>query len=427
MERHFSPGFKRKQLLLVGSQTHVIWKNIAKEQAQEGFYLAGACNNHVGVARNIDPNYLKYWSSLMEGSHVINLTGLDEKKYLSEAIIEHAPTLEKIREQINSRFYLLPFLITPFEQKLANKLGINIHGSKKMSDAFGTKSGSRRLARLAHIPVAPGFRCSSIKEIKSAMIHLRDRFDWVVIKHDTSVSGYLNRKIRTSQIGSLDQILTKLLHRRFKNGKDIVVVEGWLTNCVSIGAHIELLPGKTPTICAAWQQVIDTDGISYMGAGPLTVSSQALQNLKNELQKLARVLAKKGAIGSYGPDFLITSEDNKYFKPDTAVLIELNARIPYTAFPLEAIKQVKGAVGSGFCSTRITLRKRTTFTDIAKILSEKRLLITKKDYHATGVIPFNVGMLPWKSFNVIAMGDTWEETQHIVQKTKYIFGDLPVH
>jgi hypothetical protein len=282
-----------------------------------------------------------------------------------------------------------------------------------LNDRFGTKSGIRRLAIKHAIPIPPGYICTTIHEIDLAIQSLRKHFPYIAIKHDVSVSGFLSKKIRSnSQIPTVD-ILRQILHRPFIKGKDIFVVEGWMNNQASVGAHIEIVRGKKPVLCAAWQQIIDSDGVSYIGAGPLCISPKALRSLKQNLQILAETLKKYGAIGSFGPDFLITS--------DTAVLIELNTRAPYTAFPLEIIKNVKGTIGSGFYATHIHVHKKMPFSSVMAKLHNARLLITKKNPHATGVVPFDIGMLPWKSFTIAAMADTWKETQQVVQKTRSIF------
>ncbi len=421
MEQHFTPGFKYTPLLFVGSQTHPLWSDIPKEQAQEGFYLAGIHSNHIGIVRDIDPYYTQYWNLLMEGTNIINLFGLDKTQYLSDAILKNQWAIKTIAQKIPRHIKLLPFLTTSLEQKLAKKLGISIHGIKQINDAYGTKSGIRKLAKEIGIPTPPGYICKSMGDIKYAIKQLNQSFEYIVIKHDTSVSGYLSKKLRIQTIQNIEKIIESLLGRTIHEGKDILIVEGWVKNTAVIGAHIEILKGKKPYICASWQQLIDADGVSYIGAGPLTISQAALVSLKTQLKKLGSALAKKGATGSFGPDFLITSTEEKILTPDSAVLIELNARTPYTAFPLEAIKHIKGNIGSSFYIAAIHTKKKITFSDIARRLSEKKLLITKRSPHATGIIPFNVGMLPWNSFNYIALADTWIQTQKIAQEMRALF------
>jgi hypothetical protein len=101
--------------------------------------------------------------------------------------------------------------------------------------------------------------------------------------------------------------------------------------------------------------------------------------------------------------------------------MELNARPPYTSFPLELIRTIKGNVGNGFVTTHIKTSSKVTFSEIARRLQEKKLLITKKHTDATGVVPFNTGMMRWGSFNVAIMADSWEQAHGILQKVRKMF------
>lgn len=84
-------------------------------------------------------------------------------------------------------------------------------------------------------------------------------------------------------------------------------------------------------------------------------------------------------------------------------------------------KQVKGEIGDGFCAQHIKLLATVSFFEIVDTLQNNNLLITKKDSRAHSVMPYNVGLLPWKVFDVVAMADTWDETFQIVQKVNTIF------
>jgi hypothetical protein len=170
--------------------------------------------------------------------------------------------------------------------------------------------------------------------------------------------------------------------------------------------------------------VIDADGITYLGGGPLRLSEKALQSFLLETKKLAYALKDKGAIGSFGPDFLITSNNETRIGHDTAVLIELNARVPYTAFPLEIIKQVKGTIGEGFYSRHCKVPFGISFMSILRELEKDNLLIKKKHKNATGVIPYNPGMLPFGLIDVVAMAENWSETEKIMDKTINILKKL---
>lgn len=421
MEEYFKPGYKSKQLLLVGSQTIDIWDNIVFEQMQEGFFLAGLNNTNIAVVRDIDPNYISYIHSLIPSGKIINLSGVTKRAFLSTTILHNPWALHLIKQTIDSNVRLLPFAFTKHEEALAKALNINIYGSAKHNNRYGTKSGIRLLAKKAQIPTPTGYVCSTMKQIKEAIKSLTSQFDYIVIKHDVSVNGYLSKKFQTIRIHNAEQLVVSVLNRPFREYKEKIIIEGWLENCISVGTHIEIPPGANPFICAAWQQMIDADGVTYIGARPLSISKNARNSLIRHLKRLAQTLAAQGATGSFGPDFLITSPAETLADPDSAILLELNARTPFTALPLEMLLAVRGKIGSGFCTTHIHLKKHALFSDIYSHLLANRLLITAKNPRAEGVIPFHVGMLPWKSLYIAIAADSWKRTQMILQKVKTIF------
>ena len=395
MEKYFNPGFKTKPAVHVGSQTHRFFYGNPREQAWEGFRLAGAFDKDVIVLRDLDPNYVRYWKNFADSLHIINLFGVDKGKFLTEIILNDSSVVAIIKQKMKIGSKLMVFHPTRLEEKLANILGIPLHGSPTISDLYGTKSGIRKLAKEFDLVMPPGFVCSTHAQVKKAISILKHSFDEIVIKHDLSLSGYFSKKIKANNDSKyLKACIDNIAGGKLNEGKDVVVVEGWLKSKASLCAHIEILEKRDPIICAAWQQVIDNDGKSYMGASPLMISSEALKSFIDQVNKLARVLKEKGAVGSYGPDFLVTSDLEKNIKPDTCVLVELNARVPYTALPLETIKQIKGKIGHGFSIQHVRITKPASFLDIKDILEREHLLVTKRGGSIKGVVPYNVGLLP---------------------------------
>lgn len=424
MEEFFSPGFKSHPLLHIGSQSLGVWQGVAEEQAHEGFHAIASHGDDVVVVRDFDEDYINYWTSLVGEERIINIKGLDKTKYLSQALAEDSNALKIIKDKLIPGMVLLPFLYTSWEEVLANKLGIPLLGNPKINNLYGTKSGIRDLAQEAQIPMAPGFVCRNFEEIKMAFVELGKKFDFVAVKHTLSASGYMSKKMSTHSVNSLESEINKLCGGKFLEGRDVFVVEGWVKNSASLCAQIEIIPGQRPVICAAWQQIIANDGITYLGAGPLQISPKARKSLLESINKLAEALYVKGAVGLFGPDFIVVSDEETNLESGTCILVELNARVPLTAMSLEAVKQIRGKIGNGFCSTNIKLGKVLNFKEIMSQLKKHKLLITAKSDQARGVVPFNVGMLPYKSFDVLVMGDCWPDTLEIVGKVKKIFEDL---
>lgn len=421
MEKYFTPGFKTGHAVHVGSQTMPDCRNSAQEQAYEGRHLAAAHEGDITVVRRIDFDYLAYWTSLMDSSHVVMLPHAPLTGYLSEHLLNNPRLLGLVKEDMALDSKLMVFNSTPREEFLARKLDIPLHGSSEINDLYGTKSGIRRLAQEFDLTMSPGFICDTVEEAQKAMYVLGNNFSSVAMKHDMSIGGGRSKRVDTKGGGNVEDYLDEISGGSFKPGKDTVVIEGWLKSKASVCAHIEMVEGQDPVICSAWNQLMDKDGITYVGAGPLSISDNALNSLNHQLKKLVQALQSKGAVGSYGPDFAITSNEEENFKPDTAVMLELNTRVPATAFPLEIVKQVKGEIGSGFLAQHIRLGKPAAFSEIAEILYSNGLLVTSKDNKATGVVPFNVGLLPWGVFDIAAMANSWEETQRVAEKVKALF------
>lgn len=427
MEEYFDPGFKTKPAVFVGSQTHPMLRMNRAEQAWEGYHLAGASSGDVAVVRGMDPKYLEYWKTLMGDVRIINLPADKEGDFLSQVILDDPKIQDDIIQAMSPNASLIGFFPTMLEQKVAISLGIPFHG-RPDKEIYGTKAGIRELANSSNITMVPGYVCTTRAEVRKAIGKLQDKFPTIIIKHTLSFSGYGMKKITLKDLVRLDEILDEICSfgtitgKQFQEGIDILVVEGWVTSKAALCAQIEIVKGQKPVICAAWQQVMDEDGVSYLGGGPLRLSDKAMKSFLHELEKTAAALEKEGLTGSFGPDFLIIGDDEN-LQEDSCVLIEMNYRVPYTAFPLEIIKQVKGRIGTGFYSRHIKLKKKRSFKDIAEVLEKNKLLITEKSPLAVGVVPYNIGMLDYNLFDLVAIGTSWDEAQRIMQQATDLFKD----
>lgn len=422
MEDYFSPGYKTKPAVHIGSQSMRLYASDELEQAIEGLHMAAASEGDIVVVRNIDPLYIKYWQNLMGNVEVINIQTDNKTDYLSTYLLSNSSILEEIKNKMHPDAKLMVYFPTELENKVADKLGIKLHGTPHISNKYGTKTGIRELANEAGIPMAAGYSCVTKTAVVSAIKILFASFDSIIIKHTLSSAGRWMKRLYKDDTYNIDQILDELSGGKFVEGKDSFVVEGWVTNKASLCAHIEILENKDPIISAGWQQIIAPDGITYMGAGPLMLSPKAMRSYMKQVTDLAFALKAKGAVGSFGPDFMITDDKQTQYEPDTSLLLELNARTPVTPFALEIIKQVKGEIGSGFLTQNIKLTKNMTFTELQTILKKEGLLVEEKDKNATGIVPYNIGLLNWNYLYYVVMAQNWDETTKIANKVKAIFG-----
>lgn len=421
ISEYFQPGFKAKPAVCIGSQSIQHFNGISYEQAWEGYHLAEACDSDVVVVRYLDDEYLNYWKRLLGEVKIINLTNVSRDKFLSDIILTNNLLVQEIKNSMHSDSKLTVFLPTEKEEAVAKLLNIPLHGSSEISQKYGSKSGIRKLAEEIGIAMPPGYICKTRNEVLQAIGILYEKYESIIIKHDMSLSGYFSKKININENLDINKILNYVSGGKYIEGGDTVVVEAWVNSKSALCAHIELLPDMKPIICGAWQQILDDDGITYIGAGPLNISNKAFNALVKSAQKLADEFYKEGIHGSFGPDFLVTRDDEKIIESDSSILIELNARIPYTAFPLEIVKRVKGKVNSGFLARHIKLSRHLSYSRISSLLEKEKLLITEQDTYAQGVVPFNTGMLPWKLFSVVVMAESWDKCIEISNKMDNLF------
>lgn len=419
MESKFNTSHEIGPSVHVGSQTMEFFEGDPKEQSYEARHLAAGKAGDIVVVRNIDSDYLSYWKSLTDSAKVLDLGNIQPGLPLTKVLLSDQPSLEWIQAHMSGKATLQVFLPTRLEEQLAKALSIPLHGSAEIADLYGTKSGIRLLADEFGITMSPGFICTSTEQVKQAATYLLQEggCSALAVKHDLSTGGGWSAKVTTIDLPDIAAILTeKVGNGNFTDGKDVVVVEGWIDNAkASVCAHIEIPSEGDPVICAGWQQVIDTDGITYLGAGPLVMNQKAMDSFYEQASKLAYALKAKGAVGSFGPDFLITEDDK-------AVMLELNARTPATRFPLAIVKALKPEIGSGFMAKHVKIpgKKPVRFADIQDALGP--LLITKSQGDETrGVVPFNVGLLPYGMFDLVAIAPSWEEAQEIMNKAQALF------
>ncbi|EKE03772.1 MAG: hypothetical protein ACD_20C00153G0001, partial [uncultured bacterium] len=81
----------------------------------------------------------------------------------------------------------------------------------------------------------------------------------------------------------------------------------------------------------------------------------------------------------------------------------------------------KGRIGNSFLIRHIKLSNRLSFSEIKEALESKDLLINSKDSEAKGVVPFNIGLLPWRLFSVLIIANSWEETLLIAKMIQNMF------
>ena len=299
----------------------------------------------------IDPDIVDYYLGFLPeaGTARERLTtiavGDPEPRALTAKILESPPVLKAIHSEVQgAEGYILPFNVTPLERELAEQIELPLFGPHPDLIALGSKSGSRKLAKRAGVPVLPGFEdLRSLDDIEDSIRAIQKdhpRADAVVIKLNNGFSGQGNA-------------IVDLRTLRFPLNESPTVFcaaeESWLSFAGKIaeeGAIVEELvrgegirspsvqlriapSGSVETLSTHDQILGGPDDQVYLGCRFPAHSDYRRQILDLALET-AKVLADEGVFGPFGIDFIIVPRNGDR---SDVYLSEINLRNGGTTHP----------------------------------------------------------------------------------------------
>ena len=240
--------------------------------------------------------------------------------------------------------YVLPFNVTRLEQEFAERVGLPLYGPRPELVRLGSKTGSRRAARIAGVPMIDGWEgLRSLEEVEDAVRRLHGRTppspDAVVVKLNEGFSGQGNAIVDLRSFGG------RLLDCPTTFGADEESWPSFEGKIASGGAVVEELMRVPGTVSPSVQLRVTPDGgvhlvstHSQVLGGPggqvyLGCRFPADDGYRLEIQRwalrVAEVLARQGVIGLFGIDFIVVPARSGV---DTYVS-EINLRIGGTTHP----------------------------------------------------------------------------------------------
>ncbi len=269
---------------------------------------------------------------------------------LTGKLLQKDWALDRIKELATDGM-LLTFNVTELEAQLAERVDIPLYGCPPDLVWLGSKSGSRKVARDADVPVMPGAEdLFSIEDIEVAITRIKQEApdaSACVIKLNNGFSGQGNCII---ELDGAEQPLVESNHRFCAGEEDwdsfagkiaeegaIVEVLSRVEGLVSPSAQLRIGPDGSYEILSTHDQILGgPDDQVYLGC-----RFPARENYRLEIQefgsRVAKVLASKGVIGSFGIDFLVTPANEIY-------LSEINLRMGGTTHPFLMMKFATGGV-----------------------------------------------------------------------------------
>src|SRR6266540_7143526 len=255
--------------------------------------------------------------------HMLSI-GDPEARPLTAKLLERPDLIGRVREIAPdpAEAYLLPFNVTALEGRLAEWLHLPLYGPRPALIGLGSKTGSRRVARRAGVPVLDGAEdLWTVAEVERAIRRLRDRLpglEGAVVKLNNGFSGQGNAVVR------LDELTTPLedSHTTFcaeqeswatfgaKVRESGAVVEELLRvpGMVSPSVQLRITPAGVARIVSTHDQVLGgpNDQV-YLGCR-FPADPRYRSSIQEAATRAAEVLASHGVMGSFGVDFFVVPQ-----------------------------------------------------------------------------------------------------------------------
>ncbi|MDQ3951764.1 MAG: peptide ligase PGM1-related protein [Actinomycetota bacterium] len=259
---------------------------------------------------------------------------------LTAKLLEDRGALARLRELAQGESCLLTFNVSPLEGRLADEVDAPLYGCPPALAHLGSKSGARQVAREAGVAVPRGFEdLRSLDELEWAVKELCAAFpapETAVVKLNDGFSGQGNAIVdlvgdvplaeRHTVFCAREESWTSFADKIAEQGG---VVEELLRapGLASPSVQMRIAPDGTFEVVSTHDQILGgPDDQVYLGCR-FPADERYRVKIQECGRRVARVLAARGVVGSFGIDFVIVPDDPAPY------LTEINLRMGGTTHP----------------------------------------------------------------------------------------------
>jgi len=363
---------------------------------------------------------------------------------LTQKLLGRPDVIDRLRALVAERGggWLQPFIVTSVERAFAKQVGLPLYGPHPSLGSLGSKSGARRVARAAGVPVPEGTEdLRSLRDVERAVDALRTVTPTTaraVVKLNDSSSGLGNAIVEigagggpiasratcfTTEGESWSSFAGKIATRG-------AVAEALLEHdgLVSPSVQVEITPQGTAHVLGTHVQVLGgINGQTYLGCR-FPADPSYRETVQQHAEQVAAVLADRGVIGSFGIDFLVVPSSTG---EAVAYLAEINLRFGGTTHPLGMVTLTTQAsydrrtgqlVAQGrpkfYIATDNMIRERligTAPSDVVVMLQKAGLMLERGS--GRGVTLHMLGALPdFGKLGFTCVGDSPGEADELYEE-----------
>lgn len=310
------------------------------------------------TSRPIDPAIVDYHLSLLgdpgDARRRLDLVslGAPHARGLTAGLLADDGALARLREAVGDRgdAFALPFNVTPLERELAERAGLPLYGAHPDLAYLGSKSGSRKVARAADVPVLDGSEdLHSVDDVAAGLRRLAGRRPHpataAVVKLNHGFSGQGNATIRVARLTSpLTDTPTTFCAEEEDWGSyapkvaaEGAVIEEWVeAPAASPSVQMRLAPGGRVAVLSTHDQMLgDPLGQVYLGCR-FPADPRYRGEIRSCARRVAAVLGGEGVIGHFAIDFLVRPTGSR----PRVWLSEINLRVGGTTHPFGMARAV---------------------------------------------------------------------------------------
>jgi len=291
----------------------------------------------------VDSQYADYIKSLSVSLPTIWVTRNNHRpdSSITRLILEDSQLLSKISRvnQTRKNAVLIPYGISPWEEKLARQCGLKLHGvSSAIVRKVNSKTYSSQLNKELGLPGTGSIICRNFKELRQAFETLaaeKKEDEKIVLKEVLGASGSGQQVIGKQK--EFESML-KFMERNYNDSPGFeILIEKWLPRKYDFNTQITISPEGGITLDGIKQLFTKKNGIHqghFFPPDEEVLSGKEREQLETTAYKVGKRLYRDGYWGVVGMDSLKTRRD------ELIPLLEINCRFNMASFLTKISRQL---------------------------------------------------------------------------------------
>ncbi len=382
----------RSALHFTTGNPQTIKQSQLNEYPERALLLANS-DDYIILNHAPDVHYLEYLIEMGIGTRHL-LIPKNQGSSLCDNVLKDKPLLSFL--QTLKKTVLHPYISTPAEILLAQKIHATLHSAPpELTLKINNKRYLPTLLEKLALPV-PDYKIANVSTVIETARAFKEKVHNIIIIGEHSYGGFAVWPIKSEE--DLN-IFAGHLHQCHHN--ECFLVEKMYDVSYSVNIQYNIGLDVIQDI-GMTDQILDEQLKHHGNMYPS--SAQHTDTIKQYAYAICDALKLQGYRGLLGIDLIETTEGKVF-------AVDLNGRVNASSFGLYVIRKLfpETYLQKHFkILSHLNIEKRTRFITLKKRLGVA-CLFNKNT--GSGILPYNIGLLPWGFFSGIVIGETQQEIE----------------